>query len=134
MEGMISAYELLKEKRIYEIVEDVTQSIIKRQRHSGGWYCNFQKSRSLMGEDCKGIACIGKALLDWSKYSEHKEELERSARKALSWCEEHTDEDTGMILSFSCNGAISHSLNTSTGMLYANAYALEIDSLLLSKC
>lgn len=133
LEGLIAAYRVLEDNEIKNVIENVTQCIAKHQRSGGGWYCNFQKSRSLMGEDCKGIAPIGKALLDWSTFSKNREEMVNSAQKALEWCERHTDDATGTILSFSCNGAISHSQNTSTGILYANAYALEIKKILEGK-
>jgi len=126
MEGLISAYSVLGDDKLFGIMERLTESIVKNQLNDGGWYCNFQKSRILMGEDCKGVSAIAGSLLDWAKYSRHKDMLVASAKEALKWCKTHTDSETGMILSFSCNGAIAHSPNTSTGMLYANAYAIEV--------
>jgi len=130
IEGLIPVYSITKDSNIFEILETVSSSIVKNQLKNGGWYCNLQKTRSLMGEDCKGISAIAANLLRWADYSNHRDELIDSAKKALKWCEDHTDPETGMILSYSCNGAIAHSPNTSTGILYANAYAIEIKQLL----
>ena len=126
MEGIIEAYTVLKNPKLFEIMEKLTDSIISNQLKDGGWYCNFQKSRSMMGEDCKGISVIARSLLDWVEFSNQKEELINSAKNALKWCMEHTDYETGMILSFSCSGDIVHSQNNSNGILYANAYAIEL--------
>ena len=130
MEGLIDAYLVNREKYIYEILESLTLEVANKQLPNGGWYCNLQKARSMMGEDCKGVSCIAKSLLIWAEYSKNRDLLICAGKKAYEWCKNHTDKNTGLILSFSCNGAIAHSKNTSTGMLYANAYALEVERLL----
>jgi len=130
MEGLIPVYLVTKDKALFELLETVTKTIAEHQKKDGGWYCNFQRARSLMGEDCKGVSVIAFNLLRWAAYSKHPEILINASKRALKWCEKHTDLQIGTILSFSCNGAIAHSPNTSTGMLYANAYAIELQQLL----
>ena len=130
MEGLIPAYQVLKDPKIFNIMEDVTDKLCDCQAKNGGWDCNFQKKRALMGQDCKGVAAIAKSMLVWANYSHHKERIIDCAKKAYDWCVEHTDPDTGAIVSFTTNGAISHTPNRSVGILYANAYALESEEML----
>jgi rhamnogalacturonyl hydrolase YesR len=130
MEGLMDVYKATEDMRIFNILENVTLTVADHQLSDGGWYCNLQKARALMGEDCKGISAIARSLLMWTEYSDNKEKLIKAGKKAYDWCAKHTDDETGMILSFSCNGAIAHSPNTSTGILYANAYAIEVENLL----
>lgn len=130
LEGLVPVYEICRDSDIFDLIEKQTLIICHHQLGNGGWPCNFQGIRQLMGEDCKGISCIAKSLLNWSRFSKHRETLEKAVEAACHWCETHTDEKTGMILSYSTDGAIEHSQNTSTGMLYANAYAIETQKLL----
>lgn len=125
LEGLIPVYEICNDNKIFDLIEKQALIICNHQLRNGGWPCNFQGLRQLMGEDCKGISCIAKSLLNWSRLSNNRETLEKAVEAACHWCEIHTDEKTGMILSYSTDGAIEHSQNTSTGMLYANAYAIE---------
>lgn len=128
MEGLCAAYEILRDQEIFQIMEEVTNSIVDAQLANGGWSCNFQKARALMGEDCKGIPVIAKSLLVWAEHSKQKNRFIDSVKKAYDWCVNHTDPETGAIVSFSTNGAIEHSPNASVGFLYANAYAIEVET------
>lgn len=130
MEGLSAAYDVLREQWIFDLMEELTSSVVGAQLKNGGWRGNFQKGRSLMGEDCKGIPVLAKNLLVWAHYSKNKERLIAAAKKAYEWCVKHTDPETGTIVSFTSNGAIEYSPNTSVGILYANAYAIEVEDAL----
>lgn len=127
LEGLIPAYKILRDNDIKNIIDRLISNIISHQIGNGGWPCNFQWKRYLMGEDCKGIGCLAKALLDWTEYSKKKnEKIIFAVKRALSWCIDHTDPSSGYILSFNMDGAIEHNKNASASMLYANAYCIEI--------
>ncbi len=130
MEGVSAAYSVTQDPELYEIMEILTNSVANAQLKNGGWPGNFQKGRTLMGEDCKGIPVLAKSLLAWAPYSKNKDKLIASAQKAYDWCVKHTDRETGTITSFTTNGAIEYSPNTSVGILYANAYILEVEEML----
>lgn len=130
LEGLIPLYEITKDEVLFDIIERQINVIVKNQLKNGGWPCNFQGIRRLMGEDCKGIACIAKSIGLWANYSNNPYVLRECVKSAYNWCLLHTDNKSGMILSYSTDGAIEHSPNSSTGMLYANAYAIEVSNMI----
>ena len=130
LEGLLPAYKVLKEDRILSVIDQTVNSLLRKQRKDGGWAYNL--TRPLMGEDCKGIPVIAKALLDWNAIAPD-ERLVESARRALTWCDAHTCHSgpaRGGIFSFCMEGAVVHHLYTSTAFVYASAYALEVKNAL----
>lgn len=82
-----------------------------------------------MGKDCKGTSVIGLVLIRWYRYSNHKRDILISCKAAENWCEKNTalsGPETGMIFSYSFEGAVVHSPYTTTAFVYASAYALEL--------
>lgn len=128
LEGLIPAYRLLQDDGIRTVIEDTISTILRHQRSDGGWAYNL--TRSLMGEDCKGIAVIAKALMDWNEICP-SEDLKDAARRAFEWCRKHTavnGEARGGIFSYCMEGAVVHNLYTSTAFVYASAYAIEVEN------
>lgn len=128
LEGLIPAYCVLQDDSIRTVIEDTISTILRLQRSDGGWAYNL--TRPLMGEDCKGIAVIAKALMDWNEISP-SEDLKDAARRALEWCRKHTavnGEARGGIFSYCMEGAVVHHLYTSTAFVYASAYAVEVEN------
>ena len=86
-----------------------------------------------MGEDCKAVSVIAKNMMDWFVIS-GEEKIVKSANKALEWCCRHTanrGDAIGGIFSYSIEGAIVKNLYTSCAFVYASAYAIELENLLL---
>lgn len=125
LEGLIPAYEALRSARIRKIVTANVQAIVTQQLGNGGWAYNFDKA--YLGEDCKGVPVLAKALLDWHRI-EAKNSTFRSARLAIQWCKARTSlsgESSGGIFSFNSEGAVVHNFYTRTAFVYSSAYALE---------
>lgn len=125
LEGLIPVYRIWPSKKIKIIIDDVTNMLVAQQGKNGSWPYNFAKP--LMGEDCKGIPVIARALLLWYELTGN-EQLKESANKALDWCRQHTrlnGDCVGGIFSYSVEGAVVHDLYTSTAFTYSSSYALE---------
>lgn len=130
LEGITLAYRVLQDDNIRTVIEDTISTILRLQRSDGGWAYNL--TRPLMGEDCKGIAVIAKALMDWNEISPSSD-LTNAASRALEWCRRHTAKDgvaRGGIFSYCMEGAVVHHLYTSTAFVYASAYAIEVENML----
>lgn len=128
LEGIIPAYRVLQDDNIRIVIEDTISTILRLQRLDGGWAYNL--TRPLMGEDCKGIAVIAKALMEWNEICP-SEKLKDAARRALEWCRKHTavnGQARGGIFSYCMEGAVVHHLYTSTAFVYASAYAIEVEN------
>ena len=101
------------------------QAIVAQQLRNGGWAYNFDKA--YLGEDCKGVPVLAKALLDWHRIVAN-DDLYRSARLAMRWCKARTSlsgDSSGGIFSFNSEGAVVHNFYTKTAFVYSSAYALE---------
>lgn len=128
LEGLIPAYRVLQDDNIRIVIEDTISTILRLQRLDGGWAYNL--TRPLMGEDCKGIAVIAKALMEWNEICP-SENSKDAARRALEWCRKHTavnGQARGGIFSYCMEGAVVHHLYTSTAFVYASAYAIEVEN------
>ena len=128
LEGLIPAYMVLKEDYLSKIINDLVEFLLNRQNRNGSWPYNFKNY--LMGEDCKGTPVIAYNLLQWYKYNGQKDyRIINAVQKALHWCKKHTcltGEARGGIFSYTIEGAIVHSLYSSTAFTYSSAYAIEV--------
>ncbi len=130
LEGMISAYMVLKDDSIKSVIYATINNLIRVQFKNGGWAYNL--TNSLMGEDCKAVSVIAKNMMDWYEVSQD-ERIKESAKKALQWCYKHTaieGEAEGGIFSFCIEGAIVHNLYTSVAFTYSSSYAIELEQML----
>ena len=126
LEGLIPAYRVLRANEIKRVIDSTISNLIGKQLKNGGWAYNF--SRPLLGEDCKGVAVIGKVLNDWNK-AEENENVTIVVQKSLDWCARHTANESvckGGIFSFCMEGAVVHNFYTKTAFIYSSAYALEM--------
>lgn len=125
LEGLIPAYEALQSEPIKQVAAANVAAIIDQQLSNGGWAYNFDKA--YLGEDCKGVSVLAKALLDWDR-THPNAPARRAAQKALDWCIARTSvsgESAGGIFSFNSEGAVVHNYYTRTAFVYSSAYALE---------
>lgn len=125
LEGLIPAYKALQEEWIVEIIEANTAAIMAQQLKNGSWPYNFD--RRYLGEDCKGVPVLAKALLDWNDVHADQK-LTASTKRAMHWCASKTSltgESAGGIFSFNAEGAVIHNFYTATAFVYSSAYALE---------
>ena len=53
LEGLIPAYRVLKNKELYDVINDTVDMLIQSQSECGAWHYNLTKP--LMGFDCKGF-------------------------------------------------------------------------------
>jgi hypothetical protein len=130
LEGLIPAYKILESPELKIIIDSTVENIISNQLANGGWPYNFTKP--LLGEDCKGVPIIAKALLDWGQLFP-TDTITRSAFKALNWCREHTGidgDEKGGIFSYNMEGAVVHSFYTATAFVYSSAYAIQLENFL----
>lgn len=130
LEGLIPAYSVLGDERLKEVIERNVGGLIKHQLSNGAWPYNI--NRKYLGEDCKGVAVIAKALLDWHAITRDPR-LIIAAGKAMEWCEKRTSlsgESQGGIFSFNMEGAIVHNHYTKTALVYSSSYALELSQAL----
>lgn len=130
LEGLIPAYNVLKDDRIKLVIENTINKLIRVQCANGGWPYNF--SHPLMGEDCKGVPVIAKVMMEWYSITSD-ERIVKCAEKAIKWCRKRTANDgnaKGGIFSFCMEGAIVQNLYTSSAFVYASAYAIELDQML----
>jgi len=130
LEGLIPAYQVLKEESIRKIIDSTIDNLLLNQNKDGCWPYNL--TRKLMGNDCKGVPVIAKSLLNWYLISNNLQLL-TAASNALDWCRKHTHnsgEATGGVFSFCTEGAVVKDLYTSCAFVYASAYAIEAEKLL----
>ena len=130
LEGLIPAYRVLKNEKLKQVIDLTISNLLGRQLQNGGWAYNF--SKSLLGEDCKGVAVIAKNLMEWNLI-EHNDQVVKCARKALDWCLKQTaisGECKGGIFSFCMEGAVVHNFYTKTAFVYTSSYAIELHEML----
>ena len=128
LEGLIPAYEVLREDKIKAAIDGIIDNLLKKQKRSGGWAYNLD--RPLLGLDCKAASVIGMSLVKWYPYSANQLRMKDAIQKALNWCLTNTVNDEsnacGGIFSYCMEGAIVHHLYTSTAFVYSNVYAVEM--------
>lgn len=126
LEGLMPAYELLKDERLKNVINRTIDNVLAHQSAAGGWPYNF--GRHWMGIDCKGTTVIAYDLMQWQHYSD-PEKIYSSVQKALQWAAKNTLADSsearGGIFCFSYEGAVVHHMNTETAFVYGSSYALE---------
>jgi rhamnogalacturonyl hydrolase YesR len=130
LEGLIPAYRVLKKEELKQVISSTISNLLEKQLKNGGWAYNFPKS--LLGEDCKGVALIAKSLMEWNLI-EQNDQVVISAHKALDWCVKQTasnGECKGGIFSFCMEGAVVHNFYTKTAFVYTSAYAIEVYDML----
>lgn len=130
LEGLIPAYKVLKDEGVKEVILSTIDHLIKMQCKNGGWSYNLTKP--LMGEDCKAVSVIAKDMMDWYKIMPD-DQIRKSAERAMEWCRRHTaieGEAKGGIFSFCMEGGIVKDLYTSCALVYASAYAIELEQML----
>lgn len=128
LEGLIPAYEVLREDKIGTAIEGIIDNLLKKQKRSGGWAYNLD--RPLLGLDCKATSVIGMSLVKWYPYCTDQKRIKEAVQNALNWCLVNTVNDEtkacGGIFAYCMEGAIVHHLYTSTAFVYSNAYAIEM--------
>ncbi len=130
LEGMIPAYKVLNDELIRITIQNTIDNLIAKQNKDGSWPYNL--TRPLMGNDCKGVSVIAKALMEWYRISNYST-VYPAAQKAYDWCCRHTAIDGecgGGIFSFCTEGAIVKDLYSSCAFVYASAYAIELHNLI----
>lgn len=130
LEGLIPSYVVINDINIRSTIESLIDRLLSLQNKDGSWSYNL--SRRLMGNDCKGVSVIGKALADWYAVTKDNR-LVVAIQKAYDWCSKHTlssGEGAGGIYSFCMEGAIVKDLYSSCAFVYASAYAIEINKFL----
>lgn len=130
LEGLIPAFRVLRDGTLKPVIDGVVDGLLDLQGKDGGWPYNL--SRRLTGQDCKGTPVIARALAEWSAVSGRRDAAD-SARRAISWCERHTDLDgdcPGGIFSYCLEGAVTHYLYSEAAFVYSSSYALEALSIL----
>ncbi len=131
LEGLIPAYRVLKDERIKEVIDSTVGTLLKEQLRNGGWSYNI--TRKLMGEDCKAVSVIAKDMMEWYEITGDVR-IKDSAINALGWCRRHTaqkGEAKGGIFSYCSEGGIVKDLYTSCAFVYASAYAIELEKMLV---
>lgn len=127
LEGLIPTYRVLQSDSIRNVIEETVETLLHCQTSDGGWAYNLLSP--LMGIDCKAVPVIAKALLEWSKVV-HSTVYDEAISKAMYWCKKNTvakGEAAGGIFSYTVEGAIVHNKYTSTALVYASSYALEVE-------
>ena len=130
LEGLMPAQRVLGDSSLRTVIDDCVDHLLARQSADGGW--PYDLSKPLMGQDCKGIPVIAKALAGWGAEAGRGDARE-SARRALAWCRRHTElegECPGGIFSFCMEGAVTHYLYSEAAFVYSSVYALEAAALL----
>ena len=126
LEGLISAYRVLKSDAVKNVIENTINTLLIMQKKNGSWSYNLL--RPLMGEDCKAVPVIAKCFLDWSYLNKDRHDLVMAAKKAITWCVKHTAVNgigRGGIFSYTVEGAVVHHYYTNTAFVYGSSYALE---------
>ena len=91
LEGLIPAYQILKDEKIKNVIEMTIDNLLSVQCKDGGWPYNL--TRPLMGKDCKAVSVIAKSMMDWINcigYEKNKVIISNCAERALEWCRKHT--------------------------------------------
>lgn len=130
LEGLIPAYKATGSPVIKEVIEHVVNTLVRLQNLDGSWSYNL--SRRNLGNDCKGVPVIAKALADWYEITGDCRLIE-SVSRAYGWCCRHTcqsGEATGGIFSFCTEGGVVKDLYASCAFVYSAAYALELHAFL----
>lgn len=125
LEGLIPAYQALKSDWLEEVILSNISTIKGQQLSNGGWAYNFDKA--YLGEDCKGVPVLAKALMDWKRVKDDSR-LALSVEDALNWCATRTSRSgtsIGGIFSYNAEGAVVHNFYSETAFVYSSAYALE---------
>lgn len=123
LEGLIPSYEVTKNQKIKQVIEDTVDTLIRLQNRTGGWAYNL--SRPFMGIDGKATPIIAFSLMNWST----EEKVINTVRKALDWTMRHTSpagRSKGGIFSYTTEGAVVHHMYTWTAFVYSSAYAIEL--------
>jgi len=131
LEGLISYFAVTHDTHTEKIINCTIDTLIACQTRDGGWPYNL--TRKLMGIDCKATSIIALSLYKWFELNPDRTDCRDAARRALIWCEKHTANEgmcEGGIFSYSTEGAIVHSMYTSTAFTYACAYAIELATML----
>lgn len=131
LEGLIPAFEVLKDQKIEEVINDTVLNLVNVQDKTGGWAYNL--TRPLMGIDCKATPIIAVSLMRWLRSHPECTSIKNSAEKAYNWCIRHTMAEgsgQGGIFSYTTEGAIVHHMYTWTSFAYSSAYAIELNRLL----
>lgn len=127
LEGLIPAYQVLKDAEIKRVIDECVNTILSLQLKNGGWPYNLLKP--MMGEDCKAVPVIARCLLDWFRTGNPDEKILKAVEQSLQWCAKHTvinGEAVGGIFSYTIEGAVVHHMYTSTAFVYSSSYALEV--------
>lgn len=134
LEGLMPAAAALGSSELDSVVGDVVKVLLSSQMRDGGWAYNI--SRPLMGQDCKGVPVIAKALAEWGVAHGSAAAVD-AARCALGWSRSHTLLDgpgAGGIYSYCLEGCVTHHLYSEAAFTYASSYALETTAILKSAC
>lgn len=125
LEGLIPYVRISGNDEAKNVVRELVSNLINLQQRDGAWSYNFGKG--YLGNDCKGIPVIAKALFDAMDFC-HQMDISPSIERALQWCMRMTSlegESRGGIFCFSMEGAIVHHLYTETALVYSSVYACE---------
>lgn len=131
LEGLIPYYIESKDIKVKKVIDCTIKTILACQTRDGGWPYNL--TRKMMGIDCKATPIIAVSLYRWYELNPNRTDCLNAARKALTWCENHTAKDDkceGGIFSYCTEGAIVHDMYTSTAFTYSCAYAIELAAML----
>ncbi len=127
LEGLIPYYSLNHDETVKNVIDSTINTLLHEQTKDGGWPYNL--TRKMMGIDCKASSVIALNLLRWYEIHPERKDCFQAATRALSWCERHTNrigQGKGGIFSFCIEGAIVHSMYTTTAFVYSSAYAIEL--------
>ena len=130
LEGLAPAAAVLDSAELDSVVEGVVNVLLSSQMKDGGWAYNI--SHPLMGQDCKGVPVIAKALAEWGA-SHSDASAVAAAKGALNWSRAHTllnGPGAGGIYSFCLEGCVTHHLYSEAAFTYASSYALETMAIL----
>ena len=124
LDGLISAYNLLKDVTCLDSSVRLAEMLKKHQCNDGSWYYSLYKESS--GQDAKAIPVIAFHLIRLYEITNNHWILEMSI-KALKWCNKTqiTDNEStayGGIGSYSTEGAIAGKRNACIIFSYSVAY------------
>ena len=130
LEGLVPAAEALPSDRFETVASGVVDVLLEAQMRDGGWAYNL--NHPLMGQDCKGIPVIARALAKWGEARRDARAL-GAAEAAIGWCRAHTalmGPGAGGIYSYCLEGCVTHHLYSEAAFTYASSYALETEDAL----
>lgn len=133
LDGLISAFKVLKEERYLEKILACADYLVEHQNENGSW--NYMLNNKNSGECNKGTPIIAYHLFRIGAFISNPEKYYYSARKALEWCEanQYKGSDTnaaGGINAYNTEGCIVGVHNTDTIFTYGSAYYLLARNLL----